>query len=82
MKPFLVQINESPETVLESFSTQELLYEILRREKIHHSEPHRLTVQYKEPVHETIIGIGTDHTATIFIHQDTLEQLKDNLCLN
>jgi hypothetical protein len=82
MKPFLVQINESPETVLESFSTQELLYEILRREKIHHSEPYRLIVEHKEPVHEVIVGIGDDHTATIFIHQDTLEQLKDNLCLN
>lgn len=82
MKPFLVRIDENPQTVLESFNTEELLYEILRREGIDKNKPCRLRVHYPEPVHETIVGIGTDHIATIFIHTDSLKELKGNLCLN
>ena len=82
MKPFLVRIDEDPQTVLESFHTEELLYEILRREGVDKNKPYRLKVHYPEPVHETIVGIGKDHIATIFIHTDSLKELKDNLCLN
>ena len=82
MKPFLVRIDENPQTVLESFHTEELLYEILRREGVDKNKPYRLKVDYPEPVHETIIGIGVDHIATIFIHTDSLKVLKEIACLS
>lgn len=83
MKPLLVRIDENPREVLSSFSDEELLMELLLRdETAKNYNPTPVKVEYVEPVHEFIMGIGRNHSVQLFIHDDSLQALKEIACLN
>lgn len=83
MKPLNIRIDENPRAVLESFSDEELLLELLLRDKESWKyNPTPIKVEYHEPGREFIIGVGNNHSVQIFVHLDTIEALKEIACLN
>lgn len=83
MKPFTVRIDECPREVLEAFSDEELLLELMLRDKDSWTfNPTPVKYEYFEPGREFIIGVGKDHSVQLFVHLDTIEKLKEIACLN
>jgi len=83
MKPFLVRVDHGPREVLESFSDEELLMELmLRDEQAWSLTPSPVKYESYDNCREFIVGVGKNHSVQLFVHLDTIEALKEIACLN
>lgn len=83
MKPFLVRVDHGPREVLESFSDEELLMElVLRCQETASPVAAGLHVTYKAPITEYIIPVGEDNVVFLHVDKETGEALKEIACLN